>query len=63
MSNDNRWADYPDWVGDARARRAISDSPPLGACLGRIDAWGIFVFEGSPQVLIDTLMAEAERDQ
>lgn len=31
---------------------------PRGEFLGRIQAWGLDVFEGSPQEWIDTLMRE-----
>ncbi len=44
--------------------KAIAESgkhlPRKGAPLGRIEAWGLDVYEGSPQERIDAWLAEAE---
>jgi hypothetical protein len=44
--------------------KAIAESgkhlPPKGAPLGRIEAWGLDVYEGSPQPWIDAWLAEVE---
>ena len=40
-----------------RGRRLIKEAPPLGECLGRTGT-GVYVFENSPQPLIDELMDE-----
>jgi tRNA U34 5-methylaminomethyl-2-thiouridine-forming methyltransferase MnmC len=34
--------------------------PPRREHLGRLDAWGLDVFEGSPQAWKDALLAESE---
>jgi hypothetical protein len=36
-------------------------SLPLGLYLGRIEAWGLDVYENSPQQWIDALLEEASR--
>jgi hypothetical protein len=38
-------------------------APPLGKYLGRIDAWGLDVFENSPPEWIDALLDEMARTQ
>jgi len=46
----------------ARGLRIIKSGkyvPPRGAHLGRIEAWGLDVYEGSPQQWIDALLAES----
>jgi hypothetical protein len=36
---------------------------PLGKYLGRLESWGLDVFEGSPQAWKDELIAEYRREQ
>jgi hypothetical protein len=52
---------------DAERGRRIVESgayaPPLGKYLGRIDAWGLDVFENSPQPWIDALLDEYRSQQ
>jgi hypothetical protein len=57
--------DYPTTHGEwIRRGREIFESgkyaKPRGAFLGRLDSWGLDVYEGSPQPWIDALMAEQE---
>ena len=47
----------------ARGRRLIKYAPPLGEWLGVIDAWGVYVFENSPQHWIDALYDEHRSQQ
>jgi len=44
-----------------RGRRIVQSgkyAPPLGKYLGRLESWGLDVFEGSPQPWIDALYDE-----
>lgn len=49
----------------ARGRTIIASgryAPPRGKYLGRLEFWGLDVYEGSPQAWIDALLAEAEQE-
>jgi hypothetical protein len=54
-----------DAANDAERGRRIVESgkyaPPLGKYLGRIEYWGLDVFEGSPQPWKDALAEEVRR--
>ena len=41
--------------------RSSKHAPPRGELLGTITAWGLDVYEGSPQQWKDTLRAEQEQ--
>jgi hypothetical protein len=49
-------------ANDAARDKAIFESgkytPPRGTYLSRIEAWGLDVYEGSPQPSIDALIGE-----
>jgi len=48
-----------------RGRKIVEDgkyAPPLGKWLGRIEYWGLDVFENSPQPFKDALLTEFRRD-
>jgi hypothetical protein len=48
-----------DWIARGKA---IAESgkylPPRGEYLGRIESWGLDVYQGSPREWIDALFAE-----
>jgi hypothetical protein len=57
--------DYPstqaEWI--ARGKRIAESgkyAPKRGQLIGRIEAWGLDVYEGSPRSWIDALRAEQE---
>jgi hypothetical protein len=64
VTNDNNLTTHGEWI--ARGKRIFESgkyAPQRGKLLGRIQAWGLDVYENSPQSLIDALFAEQEHTE